>query len=188
MHVCEHPGLWRRVLKIKTNGKKSQVIGGCVLHFFNKHLSDENLVHRILNKTKSKKNKIVQLFSVFVFLVSCCLLPSFLARSLMNGFPLQSLGQGHRELTLPPMAWLAPKWGRPREIRTSKRSQVSFLIEIPYMYGRIFTLIRVAEFSRDFEETGRMFSPMWVSNPLFHLKIQPYHPDRLSNPSHNWVP
>lgn len=71
-----------------------------------------------------------------LLLPSLC--PSLLARSLVNGFTLQSLRQGHRELTVPLDGLMSTQMGNIQGNKDTKRSLVSSLIEIPYMYSVIF--------------------------------------------------
>ena len=52
-------GVWRRILKIKTNGKKGKVIGagGCV-YFQQTSVRRKISVYRILNKIKRKRKNL----------------------------------------------------------------------------------------------------------------------------------
>ena len=103
MCACEwtRMGVWRRVLKIKTNGKQSKVFGagGCV-YFQQISVRRKISVYRILNKIKRKGKVWPSFMLVGLLLPSLC--SSLLAKSLCkSGLTPQRLGQGLRERTLP---------------------------------------------------------------------------------------
>lgn len=94
------------------------------------------------------------------------------------------------------MAWLAPKWGIPKVMRTPKRCQVSSLIEIPYMYKEIFLKVYFAmtkgwgDLERLWRNREGVLPRMNIKASFSHENLQ-NHSCRSSSPSHrrrNWVP